>query len=125
MASPEVAAIGPPGRTVVHVITTLTQGGAERVLSEVVPAYGVHPGERHVVVALAGGGMFADLLEARGVEVRSLDMRPGRDLLRGVRGMRAIGRELDPDLVVAWMYHACLVTLLARPPRRRGPRAPR
>jgi glycosyltransferase involved in cell wall biosynthesis len=122
VASPEVAAIGPPGRTVVHVITTLTQGGAERVLSEVVPSPGAHPGERHVVVALAGGGMFAELLEARGVEVRSLDMRPGRDLLRGVRRMRAIERALDPDLVVAWMYHACLVALLAHPLRRRGRR---
>jgi glycosyltransferase involved in cell wall biosynthesis len=118
VAQPDVAATGAARRTVVHLITTLTQGGAERVLSEVVPSPDEQRGERHVVVALAGGGMFADLLVARGVEVRSLGMRPGRDLVRGLRGLRAIERELTPELVVSWMYHACLVALLAHPLRR-------
>lgn len=122
MASPEVSATGPAGRTVLHLITTLTQGGAERVLSEVVPSPGVHPDERHVVVSLARGGMFAELLMARGIEVRSLDMRPGRDLVRGMRRLRAIEHEVDADLVIAWMYHACLVALLSRPRRGRARR---
>ena len=122
MAQPDEAAAGAARRTVVHLITTLTQGGAERVLSEVVPSPDERRDERHVVVALAGGGMFADLLVARGVEVRSLGMRPGRDLVRGVRRMRALERELAPDLVVAWMYHACLIALLAHPLRRRSAR---
>ncbi|MGA1077407.1 MAG: hypothetical protein ACO3VG_00240, partial [Nitriliruptoraceae bacterium] len=78
---------GPRPRTVVHLITTLTQGGAERVLSEVVPRPGElgedGAAERHVVVSLAPGGMFADVLRERGVEVRDLGMRPGRDLVRG------------------------------------------
>jgi glycosyltransferase involved in cell wall biosynthesis len=120
---------GPRPRTVVHLITTLTQGGAERVLSEVVPL----PGEvgedgvpeRHVVVSLAPCGMFADVLAARGVEVRDLGMRPGRDLFRGLRALRAVQRELAPDVVMAWMYHACLLATLARGTRgpRGGPRA--
>jgi glycosyltransferase involved in cell wall biosynthesis len=122
VASPEEAATGTTVHTVVHLITTLTQGGAERVLSEVVPSPGEHDGERHVVVSLAGGGMFADLLAARGVEVRTLEMRPGRDLVRGVRRLRAMHLELRPDLVVAWMYHACLVALLAHPRGRDGRR---
>jgi len=122
VAQPDEAATGAARRTVVHLITTLTQGGAERVLSEVVPSPDERPDERHVVIALAGGGMFADLLSARGVEVRSLGMRPGRDLVRGVRRMRSIERELAPDLLVAWMYHACLIALLTHPLRGRSTR---
>ncbi len=112
-AAPPASVQGPAGRTVVHLITTLGQGGAERVLTEVVP----RPGEtgidgtpgRHVVVSLAPGGAFRDVLVARGVEVRDLGMRPGRDLVGGTVRLTALLRELRPDLVVAWMYHACLL----------------
>jgi len=109
----EAASVGPV--TVVHLITTLTQGGAERVLSQVVPRPGEHPAERHVVVPLVSGGMFADELTDAGVEVRGLGMRPGRDLVRGTLRLARVLRELRPDLVVSWMYHACLLDLLARP----------
>ena len=101
--------------TVVHLITTLTQGGAERVLSQVVPRPDDAPDERHVVVSLADGGMFADELRSAGVEVHGLGMRPGRDLVRGTRRLAALLRELRPTMVVAWMYHACLLAMLARP----------
>lgn len=116
--------------TVVHLITTLAQGGAERVLSQVVPRPGDVPHdptgralERHVVVTLVDGGMFADELTAAGVEVRGLGMRPGRDVLRGTLRLAALLRALRPTLVVSWMYHACFLALLARPlagPARRA-----
>jgi len=109
--------------TVVHLITTLGQGGAERVLSEVVPRPGDHPDERHVVVSLVPGGMFADTLVAAGVDVRDLGMRPGRDVVRGTLRLAALLRDLRPALVVSWMYHASLVDLLARPFAGRGRRA--
>ena len=120
------AAAAPPTsapRTVIHLITTLTQGGAERMLSEVVPGPRETgedgAAERHVVVSLAAGGMFADVLTTRGVEVRDLGMRPGRDLIRGVRRLTALVRELRPVLVVGWMYHACLIATLACSTARR------
>lgn len=101
--------------TVVHLITTLSQGGAERVLSQVVPRPSEHPDERHVVVTLVAGGMFHDELVASGVEVRDLGMRPGRDVVRGTLRLARALRELRPDLVISWMYHASLLDLLARP----------
>lgn len=101
--------------TVVHLITTLTQGGAERVLSQVVPRPDDAPDERHVVVPLVDGGMFADELRSAGVEVRGLGMRPGRDVVRGTLRLASLLRELRPTMVVAWMYHACLLAMLARP----------
>ncbi len=100
---------------VIHLITTLTQGGAERVLSQVVPRPGEHPDERHVVISLVPGGMFADELITAGVEVRDLGMRPGRDAVRGTLRLARMLRELGPTMVVSWMYHASLLDLLARP----------
>jgi len=101
--------------TIVHLITTLSQGGAERVLSEVVPRPADHPGEQHVVVSLVPGGMFADALIAAGVEVRDLGMRPGRDALRGTLRLARLLRELEPRMVISWLSHASLLDLLARP----------
>jgi glycosyltransferase involved in cell wall biosynthesis len=111
--------------TVVHLITTLGQGGAERVLSQMVPAPGSttsdgHP-ERHVVITLVAGGMFADVLTARGVEVRDLGMRPGRDAVAGTLRLARLLRELQPSVVIAWMYHACLLARLSQV-LVRGPR---
>jgi glycosyltransferase involved in cell wall biosynthesis len=109
---------------VVHLITTLTQGGAERALSLLVPGpeEAARNQERHVVVTLAHGGMFADLLRERGVEVRDLGMRPGRDLVVGAVRLRAILREIRPTCIVAWMYHAMFLadvsTALLRGTRR-------
>jgi glycosyltransferase involved in cell wall biosynthesis len=113
---------GPP-TIVVHLITTLSQGGAERVLSQVVPRPAEHPGERHIVVSLVAGGMFCDELVAAGVEVRDLGMRPGRDVVRGTLRLAHILRELRPHLVISWMYHASLLDLLARPFAGSGRRA--
>ena len=106
--------------TVVHLITTLTQGGAERVLSESVPLPGEHRGERHVVISLVPGGMFADVLRARGVEVRDLGMRPGRDLVRGTLRLVRLLREVRADVVIAWLYHAALIAELAHMISRRS-----
>ena len=101
--------------TVVHLITTLTQGGAERAISLLVPGpeEAADHQERHLVVTLARGGMFADLLRDRGVEVRDLGMRPGRDLIAGVVRLRAILRETRPTHIIAWMYHAMFLADVA------------
>ena len=111
--------------TVLHLITTLGQGGAERALSLVVPGpdEAAAHGERHVVVSLAPGGMFVDLIRERGIEVRDLGMRPGRDLLVGIVRLRRLVDELAPTHLIAWMYHAMfLADLTSLLLRRRRPR---
>jgi len=115
----------PRGRptTVIHLITTLTQGGAEHVLSQIVPRPEDHPEERHIVVSLVPGGMFAEALTADGVEVRDLGMRPGRDLVRGVLRLSRMLRATGPHTVVSWLSHASLLDLLARPLGGAGRRA--
>ena len=109
--------------TVVHLITTLSQGGAERVLSRMVPRPHEDPAERHVVISLIPGGMFAEELRDADVELRDLGMRPGRDVLRGTFRLAGMLRELRPAVVISWLYHASLLDLLARPLSGRARRA--
>lgn len=90
---------------VLHVITTLQVGGAERLLQHLVAAS--DPGAfAHSVVSLTGEGPVADALREAGVPVRALGLRRPADgpaalaaLLRGLRAER-------PHVVHTWMVHA-------------------
>lgn len=86
------------------------------MLTRVVPDGGVDAdGTRHHVVVLTPGGPFADELVRRGVPVEDLDMRPGRDAVRGLVRLVGVLRRLRPTLVLSWLYHADLLSTLAAP----------
>lgn len=101
---------------VLHVITSLEIGGAQRMLCAL-----VERGDRarfapRVVSLVAGGALEADLV-ALGVPVTSLGMRPGvpdpRALARLARlvGQRPAGAP--PLVVQSWLYHADLLATAA------------
>ena len=72
---------GAPATTVLHVITTLDVGGAERMLVSL--ATGSTPGPvTHRVVSLTPGGYFVPVLRGAGVAVTELRLGPrsGRPL---------------------------------------------
>ncbi len=97
---------------ILHVITGLGAGGAERQLATLVlnadPAH-----TRHEVVSLIDDGVWGEALRARGVPVHTLGMagRP-RDLPAFWRLARLIRRS-RPDLVQTWLYHADFAGLIA------------
>jgi glycosyltransferase involved in cell wall biosynthesis len=64
-------------------------------------------------VTLIGGGPLAGALEAAGVQVDSLAMRPGRPDPRAIGRLSRLLRHEAPDVVVTWMYHSNLVGGLA------------
>ena len=102
--------------TVVHVIVSLVHGGAERTLTRVVPDGGRDvDGTRHIVVTLRDGGAFRPELDARGVGVISLGMRPGPSALLGWWRLVKVLRGCRPELVLTWLYHADLLGTLAAP----------
>lgn len=102
--------------TVVHVIVSLVHGGAERTLTRIVPDGGTDvDGTRHIVVTLRDGGAFRPALDARGVQVISLGMRPGPSALLGWWRLVRVLRRARPDLVLTWLYHADLLGTLAAP----------
>lgn len=97
---------------VLHVITDLGLGGAQAMLGRLLRSEAWR-GDHQTVVSLLDGGQHRPLLEAAGVEVGSLGMRPGRPSLRALRDLRRRIAQARPDLVVSWLYHADLMTTLA------------
>lgn len=85
----------PPARpTVVHVITSLTTGGAERQLEAVTAG----SARRSTTVALYEGGPVADAMRARGQDVQVLGMGGWRKVLAVPRLALRL-RRLRPDVV--------------------------
>ena len=109
-------AVHDPGRPklvrVVHLITDLDVGGAERMLAKLVQATDSRR-VRHTVVCMLKPGKMADDIRAAGCDVVSLNMKRGgispRPLLLLVRLLR---RE-RPDILQTWLYHADLLGTLA------------
>jgi glycosyltransferase involved in cell wall biosynthesis len=92
---------------VVHVISGLGQGGAETVLHRLVTA--PSQASRNTVISLGDEGVFGARLRAAGAAVHCLNMRPGRLSPAGVWRLYRLLRQLRPDVVQTWMYHADLL----------------
>ncbi|WP_280541579.1 glycosyltransferase [Chromohalobacter sp. 11-W] len=96
----------PKPLNVLHIITGLTDGGAENSL------YQLCHNDRHNmhrVVSLMDAGQYGPRLEAAGIEVVYLHMPPGRVTLGGLWRLWRTIRTFRPDVVQTWMYHADLV----------------
>ncbi len=85
---------------ILHIITGLSTGGAERMLVRLL----AQGSAGHVVVSLRGDGPQGVALRALGVPVYLLGLRPWR--------WWRLLRELRPQRVVGWMYHGNLVATL-------------
>jgi glycosyltransferase involved in cell wall biosynthesis len=114
-AAPDGAATdgAAPKGGVMHVITGLQTGGAERMLVN----YLTHPSRASApasVVALTGTGGFAETLRASGLPVIELALpRRARSLLPGAIRLARLIRAGRPATVAAWMYHADLMAWAA------------
>lgn len=97
---------------VLHVITGLQTGGAERMLANLAIA-SRNDGGTPVVVALCPGGSQFDRLREAGVRTISLGMRKGVPSVAGLVALARLLRKEAPDVVQSWMYHADLYALLA------------
>ncbi|MHA1536811.1 MAG: glycosyltransferase [Alphaproteobacteria bacterium] len=97
---------------VLHVITGLHTGGAERTLVTVVGAR-PHMDPPPSIVALTPGGVNAESLKAAGFKVLDLGMRAGLPNPFALLGLARIIRRERPSCVQSWMYHADLMALLA------------
>lgn len=93
---------------VLHVITGLNNGGAEAVLFSLLSS-DQHQGNKHHVVSLMDRGVFADRLERAGVIVTTLNMRRGKITVSGLVRLYRLCKDMRPDVVQTWMYHANLI----------------
>ncbi len=97
---------------VVHLITDLDVGGAETTLVRLLGCMDRSRFDSHVV-SLVAGGALERRLKNRDVPVRSLSMRRGRPSPWAVLQLRALLRQIRPDILQTWMYHADVLGIVA------------
>lgn len=96
----------PGKKTVVHVITGLVDGGAEGALFRLVSH---DTSATHHVISLTGEGKYGALLSEAGIPLTVLDMKMNGSLVRTLGALYQKLRELKPDVVQTWLYHADLL----------------
>lgn len=104
---------GPERRVVLHLITGLRTGGAERMLCQLVSAIDRQRWEP-VVVSLTDGSSPEAWLRGQGIRVYNLGMAPGKipSPIVGIKLIRLV-RRIRPDVIHGWMYHANVAAQLA------------
>ena len=98
---------------VVHIITGLNTGGAERALYNLLQG-GLSSQFDSYVISLSDAGTMGAQIQAAGVPIIILDMPVGRPTFSGILKLRRVIKELQPDLIQGWMYHGNLAATLAR-----------
>lgn len=98
---------------IIHTITGLATGGAERALYNLLQGGVAEEFECHVI-SMGDGGRYGPLIERLGVPVTTLNMSAGRPSLSGLANLRRTVREYQPDIIQGWMYHGNLAALIAR-----------
>lgn len=92
---------------VIHVISGLSDGGAEGVLYRLCKYDSLN---RHCVISLTDRGKYGDILLNQGVEVVSLKMKSNVfNFIIGILKLFFILRKNKGSIVQTWMYHADLI----------------
>lgn len=95
-----------------HVITGLSIGGAERALYSVL-AGGLAARFDTAVLSLRDQGSLGTAIRQLGLPVHTLDMGGGVPGARVLARLRRIVRSMAPDVIQGWMYHGNLAASVA------------
>lgn len=92
---------------ILHIITGLETGGAERSLANL--ALMERSGQfRHHIVSLAGLGRYGPELMDAAIPVTALNIGTGQGLRTAYVRLRRLVNEISPSIVHGWMYHGSL-----------------
>jgi glycosyltransferase involved in cell wall biosynthesis len=98
---------------VVHIITGLQVGGAERMLEKLVCAT-----DRKIykttVVSLTNLGAIGKSIVDCGVQVHCVGMKQGSVSLKDLIVLVKLIRRIQPDIIMGWMYHGNIAALVAK-----------
>lgn len=100
-------------KTIVHIITGLNVGGAERALHTLLSG-GVEGPFRNVVISLLDDGHYGPLLREVGIPVYALGLKQGRVSLPGMKQLKLVLAKENPDLLQGWMYHGNFFATIAQ-----------
>ena len=98
---------------IVHVITSLAIGGAERMLQRLVAEHRRSDNVDSVIISLTGDGIIGRELREAGFRVEVIGLRFGLTGLGAFIRLVKLLRALRPDVVQTWLYHSDLIGGLA------------
>ena len=93
---------------VLHIIVGLNVGGAEMMLKRMVE-HDPASAKKNVVISLTTLGEIGNALQARGIQVNSLNMSSFWHVPLGLWRLIQLIRQFNPVIVQTWMYHADLL----------------
>ena len=85
---------------VLHVITSLNDGGAQAVLYNLIKHDKLY---KHEVISLCGKGKYSSLLMDLAVDVQHLNLPRGRVHFSGLLELVHLVKNSSPDVVQTWM----------------------
>ncbi len=98
--------------SILHLITELNVGGAERMLEKVVSS--MDKGIFHnTVVSMTDIGIVGKGIADKGVSVQKLGMRNGKVNIRALFKLIGLLKSRPVDIIQTWLYHADLLGLIA------------
>jgi glycosyltransferase involved in cell wall biosynthesis len=90
---------------ITHIITGLNVGGAEMMLLKLLRAVDLEQYPSGVI-SLTDSGVIGAQIEALGIPVVSMGMKPGRFRYSDIQKISQKIEEQNPAVVQTWMYHA-------------------
>ena len=87
---------------ILHIITSLDDGGAEGVLSRMC----LMEPKNHTVISLMNMGKYGSILERGGVKVYCLNLNPSKIDIKKFIELYFLIRSINPPVVQTWLYHA-------------------
>lgn len=91
-----------------HIITGLRGGGAERFLLRLIPLLS-EQGLKSAVISLSDGGDLAEEFKRAGIEVTCLDLSPGPLSFFAIPRLIRLIAAKQPGIVLTWLHHADLL----------------
>jgi glycosyltransferase involved in cell wall biosynthesis len=93
---------------IIHVITSLSSDGAQTMLYKLLSSLDRSLYQSQVI-SLTDRGAMASKIEALGVPVLALGMRPGMPSPVSILQLAAWFRRYAPNVIQTWLYHADLI----------------
>lgn len=93
-------------KKIAHIIIGLNVGGAELMLQRLVLNSSKKDQFEHCVISLTDLGFIGPQLQEHGIKVYSLGMDSLSSLPFILYKLRSLLKEIKPDVVQTWMYHA-------------------
>lgn len=91
---------------IVHIISSLGNGGAERTLEKLLEANSNNSSFEQVVICFTNQGYYGEHLKSLGIKCYTLDMKKNLSAIVKFYGLYRIIVNENPRVVQTWMYHS-------------------